>query len=113
MALDMRLLPFARIMYSLPRRVSFKVEPSGAVVSPSNCRYFTCLIPLDGGAYSGCCGSAAMERHFILDQFGSGDRFEWPGNRCWRRMSSRTATQSVVVASAAEYGGSRQTMNIL
>src|SRR6202140_1526625 len=53
-----------------------------------------------------------MERHFILDQFGSGDRFEWPGNRCWRRMSSRTATQSVVVASAAEYGGSRQTMNI-
>ena len=33
MRLDMRLLPLARMMYSLVRRVSFMSVPSGVVVS--------------------------------------------------------------------------------
>lgn len=41
MALDMRLLPFASITYSLPRRFRFKTVPSGVTVSPSNWKWFT------------------------------------------------------------------------
>jgi hypothetical protein len=40
-AADIRLLPFARMMYSLPRRVSFRSTPSDVRVSPSNSRGFT------------------------------------------------------------------------